>query len=859
MGIQGHRNARRGCPQVLAWVVFPVAVVAAASGPARALQINQLSTLGEEVRDGRVEDIAGPVFVTNSSESRIWLAQGRVRVALHASDHERMFDEDTTFQDSDHADDYERILALEVDDLNDRLYTLTERALYREDISDPTQPTSKVVLDFYPTSGALLQDWESFQDMKLWSPENRIFVMTQKRIIIVEDTGSGLALGAWTDDMFYPTGNPASTNTTPLPTETCPDPNPRGIGAVEARFLRRLRVIEDENDEVMAWVTVDAHAYPSSGRPSPQVVVACSLSNGNWSDPTFDCDPSSDVNYVYWNPFPEAPGTFDDPVQNFTAYGLDAFAIDDERYLYVACGKENQVQRFTITNAFPQSCSVELVPDLTETLDTDNHIYNVLSDRYGGFRFFAVSPTGFFIRDPVPDELSVTFNEAFGKGCPRDLIHVSFSWSEPQQETVWTAVQGDADHICKEFDVTTNEVGLVAEFYSLYASDGGVALFDGTDTHVYIPTWSGVVRYEQVSSQPAWRAVPESYQPAEVDQTPSNDWKVFPTEHIETGKVNEVDRLFTVSANGGFMEFPINSTSHNPNLGAAFYPVPELLPSGWSSTGVWGNDVHFLDLSPSHPTDSKFLLLDMAKLTPADPGYDTQVVGLLAYQWHAPTNRWVHRASAFASATTQASSIILTDTITIAQANNKVFAFVAHDRGFLTVDLTGLTDSTPAMSVVEEVCVASAPNFCLPCQALTVSGDRLFIYVNDSTRFIRVYQWDQSTGELLGQVGSDLPQSAFPQPLDAGPGLGYRARFDVINSSTGEGDMYIAAAPYLLQLRWTPQTLTTPEDLSFTGYWKSDYTQPLQDCRIYTLQSLQGSPKGILTVKDSESFGFVGP
>jgi hypothetical protein len=43
--------------------------------------------------------------------------------------------------------------------------------------------------------------------------------------------------------------------------------------------------------------------------------------------------------------------------------------------------------------------------------------------------------------------------------------------------------------------------------------------------------------------------------------------------------------------------------------------------------------------------------------------------------------------------------------------------------------------------------------------------------------------------------------------------------------------------------------------LTFTGWWRSDYEAHLQDCRFY---DVPGFASGILTVKDGESFAFVG-
>jgi hypothetical protein len=139
----------------------------------------------------------------------------------------------------------------------------------------------------------------------------------------------------------------------------------------------------------------------------------------------------------------------------------------------------------------------------------------------------------------------------------------------------------------------------------------------------------------------------------------------------------------------------------------------------------------------------------------------------------------------------------LTNTITIAPGlEGKWFAFVAHDMGFFSVDITNLTAPTPSMIVVSQVCSKTGPLGCSQGAAiagLTVSMDRLFVYVNATPKTIRIYYWNRLDG-MVGALLQEYPQSYFlppdPNPVDPSnvtSGRCYRARFRTTNSITGEG------------------------------------------------------------------------
>ena len=118
---------------------------------------------------------------------------------------------------------------------------------------------------------------------------------------------------------------------------------------------------------------------------------------------------------------------------------------------------------------------------------------------------------------------------------------------------------------------------------------------------------------------------------------------------------------------------------------------------------------------------------------------------------------------------------------------------------------------------------------------------------------VRVFGWDVTTGVVAPVHLSTFPISQTMFPV-AGVNTGYRSRFDPdAGTSNGAGSIYFTTNPYLLQFRYAG---SGNDVLTLTGYWRSDYDDAIQDCRVYTLPG-SGDVKGILSVKDREAFAFV--
>jgi hypothetical protein len=833
--------------------------------PARAAQTPLLPTLTNNLA-GTTTDIAGPADASSAPDlKRVWIAEGRVRTAIRISDRQRMFVEDRSFSSSVSAETYEPLIALEVDDVNQRLYTLTKDALYREDISTPSSPASLDFYDFSPATGRpveeVISSWEPAVDLKVWPQGGgltAIFVLTEKRLITLLDAGPGIdiVLAGWTSDLYDPY-LPDPENKI-LPRDHC---SPVDVATLKVYKLQNLRALEDQqNGQVMAYVTAEMAAYPAGVRPFPRLVIACYLDSQNgYASPSFDLDPNpSRIHFYYWSPMPPPnpppPGLNADK----TIYSLDAFASGPERYLYLACGKDHQMKRIKVTNAYPKTDCSTWTPDATYPVDTAGHVYNVLADRAQPTRFFSLSGFAAHIIDTTNTIPPVTtINEPFGFGCRRDMLQIALP--SPLAKTLWSATDGYVDYVCKVLDVTASPttIPVVDEYFALLNCDGGVMI--GTD--VYLPTWNGLVRHRWIASESRWEVVPSSYRPAEV---PPDSGAVFSTEHAEAGFVNSMHRVFIAPGLGQLLEFEIPTTSPDPDFPRLFNPViSPSWPTGWHGYpdgAYYSNDVAFVDLGPND--DQKFVLVDLTNFAVAPL---TTQPALLAYRYDPVALEWDHVADAFATPIVrQNPDAELTNTITIAPGlNNKWFAFVAHDMGFFSVDITDLTAPTPGMAVVSQVCSKIDPMTfaCVQGAAiagLTVSMDRLFVYVNGTPKTIRIYHWNRLDG-MVGALLQEYPQSYFlppdPNPVDpsnATSGRCFRARFHTTNAGTGAGYAYFACEPYLLQMYWPGSGAST---LDFTGWWRSDYEAHLQDCRFY---DVPGFASGILTVKDGESFALVG-
>ena len=864
---------------------LPALALVLSSAPARA-QAEALSAVAAS-RDGLPEDIAGPRDArANPMAARVWVAHGWLRSAYRAADRQRMFAEDVTFPANETGVENEHLVALELDETNSWLYTLTRARLYVDDVSDPSSPKRLAEIELgHADDPPAFPAWDRVEepalDLKVWGPDKRAFVLTSKRIVVVD--ASSLPSGSLAFES-------EALDLVNAPLGYLKSPGDLLFNMLKFRELRRLRVIQDSDGSVVAFVEAVITGYAgSSGRPKngPFGILGCKLAGGgDYSSPSFDAVPGPGKKYVWWNPLwdiPRGVAAADEVKQDNTMHSLDGYVDGQgERLLLAACGIDKQVQQLDVTDSFAldangdpkgvtriQSFSLDHNPATPELELAD--VYSVLADPWRPDRFFAYTPAGFHVYDassPLAPQHAVTVDECFGDLSPvgghRDMIAVRIprpphgapapgpGVSPPPggngyeaagaalrrpMDTVWTALAGNVDAAHKVIDVTTDEQPLrkVDAFFNLLSSDGGVALGD----HVYLPYWGGVVRYARDPDDPGvWWPVPESYQPAmytgSLGQT-----VVSNTESIDLAQADGVDRLLTDCAHGGFLDYPIESTSGNPQAPTFFAPDASALNSatGWDypNGSYYSNDLAFLDLDPSEASDGKFVLLALTNFD-VHPGQQGQTVqhALLAYRWETSTGRWVHVATA-AGCEIDVNKTKLNQSVIAFQEGSKAFAFLGHAQGFLSFDVTDLTATTPQMSVVSQVfeggstCGNDPGGW--PIAAIARSRDRLITMVNNGNGVrARLYDWDESTGAVSGPVGSDFTDFEVDgSAID--PGNAQRARFHETDSSTGEGYALFACDPYVIEMHWPGSG--DPDTLEFSRYWLGDPAGVLQDCRVH--------------------------
>lgn len=482
----------------------------------------QLQTLSENL-DGVVEDIAGPRTFVDPAISRIWVAKGRVRASLRMSDRVRVHAEDKTFSSgAASAGNPETIVALDFNDANGRLYTLTQAGIYREETAvggyGQPNPGGMSFLDFSNGStplGEHLEPGETFQDVKVWPDSTRVFLLTSHRIIALTDilTLALAAPGTWSQDMFPPNGS------FPWITDTTGD---AAFNSLKVhKFLRfRLCLETDESpalkDHLIAVVLAETSGYgPAVQRPVPNVVLLCDLGAAAAYEPRFDSDPDAgDVHYAYFHVAPSYPGGASFKSEWFNIYGIDAFQDSNNRgRAYLACGNKRHVQEALIASALPRhDTQVGSLPTqfkhVLPELDHENpeQALNVLADDLNpSARFFVVSQNGFHTHlVQSPGNVFVTDDEPFGKGCSHDLLRTTFvslpsEIAEP--DIVVTATTGVSDYKIKAMNVTedlTSGIPLASvggRAYAPFTVDGGVVLphayaqAPAQRDDVYIATW----------------------------------------------------------------------------------------------------------------------------------------------------------------------------------------------------------------------------------------------------------------------------------------------------------------------------------------------------------------------------------
>jgi hypothetical protein len=235
---------------------------------------------------------------------------------------------------------------------------------------------------------------------------------------------------------------------------------------------------------------------------------------------------------------------------------------------------------------------------------------------------------------------------------------------------------------------------------------------------------------------------------------------------------------------------------------------------------------------------------------------------LLAYRWDKDLSDWLLVADA-TTGLFSTSKMLIADTITIAPVplQNKTYAFVGHDAGFATFDVTSLTHASPSMQFVQHVCSFPGCQVDSGVLGLARAGDRLLLWIDEPGIVpgrIRIMEWNEGTG-LAGNYKDFGPGSlAFP-PLGEPWPSAFRARFrETSGAPNPAGDYFVCSSPYLLQYRWGKGATLAEDTLVFKGLWQSAYREEVQDCHLFAFPTFGLEPK-LLVAKNSEAFAIVEP
>ena len=840
-----RRIALRLAPRSPARALFAAAtLLALAAPPARA----QLST-DFELKDGEVLDIAGQGNGSVSPASkRVWLAQGRVRVALRVSDGQRMTAEDRIFTDTGIE---ARPLSIEVDDGRQLLYTLTEgKYLYRESIADPTNPVQTGWFDLRTVMPAN----STVRDLKLWrqAPDDAVFVLCSDRLFVLRDVAGTLTLISQALETF------------PLTDSNLP-PGVPSINDLEVSLFDRMTVHKDGN-RMVAYIVAYMGGYelPVEARPFPRLMLLCDLDLATgYLHPNFRRWAGSYSHFLFANftPCPPAPGGGPclPPGEEKYDYSANDIAVTGDgasRIAYVACGKRAQLQRVDVTDAYATGTLQVLSPVTVDPLPPADahHLNRVRVDRSNPKRVYVTLAKGALhvldVTNPTSPANASTGTEEFGPSLGD--LHVMAMPARPQ--TVWAAT-GSVDHTLKITDVVASPPVVFDERYWPYRSDGAVAI---PPNAIYLPTFTGVARYKPSGS--GWVPDPLGFQPAEV---PLGSGQISITEHIALG----VDvaapgdhRLFTATAVGGFNEFRLDGVLNPLPPSKIDPPSHASIDPGWLPPGqhqYFGNDVAVAQVQ-----GQTFVLTDLMNRS-------TNQAALIAYVWKPVPQLWSPIASAVWNGTPGHPGGLNTDVIDVARGvGNRAFAFVNHTTGFASLDLSNLVAATPSIGVVSVIQTFDPANAGKRCRSLAHSRDRLFVGYQNATLAsggiggrIEVHAWDGTTGVVTapGLVTSlDNNQlCALSGGADCSFSGAFRLRYLTTNLATGCGLLHACDDGGIVhEFKYDHGTPSPLDDvLGYAGYWRSFYSNSMQDAHAYDF----GSGPRILAVKDAETFALVKP
>lgn len=794
-----------------------------ATGQAQVMQ----TELHGDVLDGEIADLAIQSDATSAPQNkRGWIAQGFARAAIRISDGARMNAETTTFDAVTGTP--EKPVALELDEARAYLYTVTNYALYREDVTTPSNPINRVSFDFSPaalnltpkllttvTSSETLRDVRVIPFVGGVLSDSRVLVLTNYRLIVMRSDASGLSIVSQCLELYDQVAGGSYL-------QGVPDGH---FNSLHINNFASVKVAIDSDSRTVAYLQANPGIMPLR-TAQRAILMLCNLDAFHgFLAPTLNAGAPGPMQFAYWSPF-----TFPLPVPVTDEYA-EARAIHDvtvrdsggQTQVLAACGMNTQLKLLTATFAYGG-----VFPTATVTLNPLENLRQVTLDPIVANRLYVRGTSNFYVVDLTGTPTTLASITERANNLDRgDATIVRTLDVSGEHRTHWALCGNIEDYNLQAIDVTaTTPLQVFGDGY-IERCDGGVAL-DADNT--YVGTMAGVRHYKRVNG--FWEQA--GYKPSSSDAL-SAFGGVFP-EQIDLVKIGATYQILGASNGGpvrGLFAWPIHATTQDPKTGT-FFDIPNSVFSSWNGEDVYVNDV----VAFTAGTETYAALCPTRIGPPHPPAVAPWEVALVLFRWKASSGTWTLSAVARRAGPnfTFANSITIAS---LSSPNDKV-AFVATDTGVMSFSLTQLTSATPVVTYVSEHYGGILHGIAVTPQHLIAA------YTHDANnpRYV-VYSWNQYTGQILTGLTPVFPASQ----VNAAIGETWKLRYDPLTSSTG--DLYDCNGKGVFRLHYT----ASPLAITHLGTWVSQGAYITQDCRPYVF----GGIKKLLVTKDDQAFAWVIP
>jgi len=546
----------------------------ALSDSASAQELPRLSTVAEGL-DGKQLDVCGPSRVTTSPlNARVWMAQGRRRVAVRVQDRSRRFGEEVKTYESP-------LCALALDEDHARLFTLTSgtvapvgpRGAFTELIPPVLRVEDVTTPPFPAPLGSLVLAGDAVSDVQVLDADARtLLLVCGQRLRVVSYSGDALVELTPPDGIRLPE----------VFAGTCPG----------AKFVRmESATIHRIDGRTLALIETVVANPDIQMKPQARGIVICDVT-----------DPVAAA-------FLTGPGQSLDPIalagcvvegvngKDWLVNDVLAVRDGDAHTLYVAGNEGIGLLHFDATNVLSSGIGAPLaaLPGRYLALAADAQIDGWAgAEGEGPDRLYAIAQGAVLAIDRWTLDVAATKTDT---GIVAPMLDVKLIEEDPSRRTLWAAFPSDVDYKWKIVDVSQPESGELAapsdveQRYAAGGVDGAVAMpqWDA----VYALNWGGVVRWD-LSGEEA-RPVISSYQPALDAEGASLVTEQLALHDLGApGIAGATDRrLLAPTGTGGFVAWAVSEVApHDPGPPQHFAPPDGYWPAHWEGDlAIYGNDL----------------------------------------------------------------------------------------------------------------------------------------------------------------------------------------------------------------------------------------------------------------------------